>query len=156
LRYKSKSEVPKKGEGDAHSRGKRRVVQTLENYFKYNTGKKGIFKETAIDEEYTFMTRITVSLMNEYPWIHDYDIMLKLLYNNGLKKILAIEVDGSTHEKPEQKAKDDIAEDIFYLVHKLDQRRKNPDFDDCHIQRIPLSDALGPQEELEKLLSKLF
>jgi hypothetical protein len=154
LKYQRKSEIPKKGEGDAHSRGKCRVVQILEDYFKYNTGKKGIFKQTTIDEEYLFQTKITVGLMNEYPWPHAYDIMVKMLYNNGIKEIMAIEVDGSTHEKPTQKKNDEIAEMIYFLYSRLDQARKRPDFDEYDFIRINLTVALNA--EPDELISKIF
>ena len=86
MRYKSKSEIPKKGEGDAHKRGKTRVVKILEDYLKYNTGKKGIFQQYEVHEEYIFDTKITVGLMNEYHWPHPYDIMLKLLFQNKIRE----------------------------------------------------------------------
>jgi hypothetical protein len=154
LRYKSKSEVPKRGEGDAHSRGKQRVVQILEDYFKHNTDKKGIFKQTEIHEEYLFQTKIIVGLMNEYPWPHAYDIVVKILYNNGIKEIMAIEVDGSTHEKPKQIMNDEIAETIYHVYSLFDQARKNPDFDTYDFVRINLTDAL--KAEPDEIISKIF
>jgi hypothetical protein len=154
LRVARKSETFKHGEGDAHSRGKHRVVQVLEDYFKYNTGKKGIFKQTTIDEEYLFQTEITVGLMNYYPWPHAYDIMVKMLYTNGLKEIMAIEIDGSTHEKPKQKNNDEIAEWIYELYSRLDQARKRPDFDTYDFVRIGLTDAL--KAEPHEIIFKIF
>jgi hypothetical protein len=145
LKYQRKSDAPKFGEGDAHSRGKHRVAQVIEDYVKQT--KKSIFKDVMVDLEFPSFTKIVFGLNNEYPWPHNYDIMLRINYINGIHKIIAIEIDGSTHEKPRQKYKDLIARDIFDLVYDLDQQRRIPEFDEHELVRIDLGKALYAEPE---------
>jgi len=156
LRYKSKGEVPKKGEGDAHSRGKHRVAQVIQDYVKQT--KKSIFKDVLIDFEYPCFTQIGMGFSPTYSRPHDYDIMMRIEYQNGIRSITAIEIDGATHEKPQQKFNDGIAEDMFFLWTKLDQAlSKKREFDEYRFERLSLDLALfDAQEANDTIIKQIF